>query len=216
MTEQAQSSPLLRPYSMRESSINSTAHRGVTESSYLLPSSLSLSSEPVALYILDAVWSLNVIFPLLVVYWSGTWYLLDVYVTPTDYQLSAMICLVAGAAIILGVFHLMPFFSRHIPIRWSIRHVVVSRTIIYVSALGVLVYFRGVWNLVNPLLQENVAATVVVTALCQLILVLLRAAGNAAGSPLIMGLDTAEDFYKAPPRFRTPVCFFVYILISRI
>lgn len=155
---------------------------------------------------LDIAWSLCVIFPLTALYWSGTWKLLDLYVVPDDYDLSAVVCVLIGTFIGLFSFAIFPWLKHHIRISCSIKHIIISRTCIYINAAGILMYWRGVWNLSLQYFFNSLASSVLVVMACIVFLVLFKCCGQAVGNPFCISLDTGPDIYDSATRFKSQVC----------
>jgi len=166
------------------------------------------------LFVADALWSCFVVFPLLVLYWSGTWFLLDIYLFPKNLMYSALASLIAGSMILFLIYYALPLLGQHISVGWTLKHVIVSRCMIYVTALGVLLYFRGIWNLVDTLAIEKLEISIIIVVSNQLALILLRASVNAAGSPLIVQMDISDDFYLLSTRCKTTIDSLLYYTLD--
>ena len=102
-------------------------------------------------YIADALWSCTVVCPLIIVYWSGTWRLLDLMCGTSDPYLGAYYCLVIGAVANVTGYYGLPLLSKFAGSLDGLQHILISRLFLYVYAFNVIVYWRGVWNFADLL-----------------------------------------------------------------
>lgn len=164
----------------------------------------------IALFVADAAWNLCVLFPLFVIYWSGTWALIDLYVgkwLPDREVFGCCVCIFIGGFLMVEshfVFPLLKMMFATVSQR-SVKHLVASRTCIYVCALGGLFYWRGVWDIAVLLMGDGIEAAVAVTLIALALLVLLKSSSSPIGSPFFLSIDLRQDFYEVPTRFRQNV-----------
>ena len=180
-------------------------------------------------FVVDFLWSLFVIFPLLVVFWGGTWGLMDVYFQNATNEFCSYALKLdqnhqntndtgkltaCGASISIGVgvflclffFYLLPVLGSMIRVNnRSPVHVLVSRLCIYFFAFGGLFFWRGVWIITDMLIGWNMNILIGTTVAAEALLILSRSSANAIGTPFVLGLDTCSDFYETYPRFRQKV-----------
>ena len=179
------------------------------------------------LAVVDFLWSLFIVFPVLVVFWGGTWGLMDIYFqTATDklcgYALqldqntntNSGILATCGASISIGVgvslclllFYLLPVLGKMIPVNnLSLKHVLVSRLCIYLMACGVIFFWRGFWLIADMFIKRNLKILAGITVSAEVLLILLRSSADGIGSPFVLEIDTCSDFYATYPRFRQKV-----------
>ena len=157
-------------------------------------------------YLVDAMFSVVVIFPLIVAFWSGSWKIVDLYCTPKgDKIFSSWLSLALGSFICVIVFFLLPLAQGRVEVSNNARHVIVSRLLNYVSAWGVIFFWRGVWDFTDKFIGDSVLTAGVILAVSYPVLTLLKTAKNVVGPPFVVLLDNDADFYVAYPRFRTQV-----------
>jgi len=97
-------------------------------------------------HVADVIWSSAVVCPLIIVYWSGTWRLLDLGLASFDSSFGAIYCMICGLLLTFSGYIILPLLARVAGPLNSLHHVLVSRSFLYFYALGVIVYWRGVWN----------------------------------------------------------------------
>jgi len=84
--------------------------------------------------------------PLTVVYWSGSWKLLDVYLNPSHQRsTNATISVALGTVVCLLCLAISPAIDVFIPNDAPLRHTLTSRLLTYAHALGEVSYWHGLW-----------------------------------------------------------------------
>ena len=157
------------------------------------------------LCVVDYVFACAVLTPLSMLWWAGTWVLMDQLIYPQDIRLSGWICLAIGTATSYVGFFILPPLRTRITPGWNWRHLLFSRLFVYVYGTGQLAFWRGVWELFDAYFGYGVVNNAVAAAVAEIILISLRAASNNLGPPFFLLLDNREDFYQTYPRFRTQV-----------
>jgi Fuseless len=97
-------------------------------------------------YVINVVWSCAVICPLIIVYWSGTWGLLDLCFASFDATSDVIYCSTFGSLVTISGYIVLPLLAHVAGSLNSMRHLVVSRLFLYIYAFGMIAYWRGVWN----------------------------------------------------------------------
>jgi Fuseless len=97
-------------------------------------------------YVIDVLWSSTVVCPLIIIYWSGTWRLLDLIFASSDELHSAVFCMIIGFIILFAGYEILPRLEEIAGVLNGICHLVVSRSFLYIYAFGMIAYWRGVWN----------------------------------------------------------------------
>ena len=162
------------------------------------------------LRVADTLWSCFVVTPLVVLYWSGTWKLVDAYILPDDTGgdpslLSSYVSLGIGIAIGLSGYLILPILSEHINPEWSVKHVLVSRIFSYIYGFGILNFWRGIWNITDHFAGKDLKWSLVCYAISKLILIVLRSVSSSVSSPFVITKDHRDDFYKAYTLCRSEV-----------
>ena len=127
----------------------------------------------------DFLWSLFIVFPEMVVFWGGTWGLMNVYFQNATNKLcgyalgldqnyqntnnsgilttcGTSISIEIGSLVCLIFFYLLPMLGREIPVNnRSLKHVLVSRSCIYFMACGVIFFWRGFWLITDVFIKSN-------------------------------------------------------------
>ena len=166
----------------------------------------------ICLHVADVFWSIFLITPLTIFYWGGTWKLMDLFILPGQTVYSAVVSLAVGTVGCLAGYILMPYLDRYRPVStsnytapFSYKHILVSRTCIYILALAVLNYWRGLWTLLDHYIGTDPIPNAICVGASCFILLLLRASGNTVSSPFFIELDTSPDVYKPFTRFNVQV-----------
>ena len=169
------------------------------------------------LRILDILYSLVICTPLSILFWSGTWKIMDLYIYPNIITISSWISFAVGGFVATANYFLASLLGKFVTVECALQHVILSRTLIYINALGHLNYWRGVWNLCDNLTGKGLLASLLSFILSHFILVLLRASGTCLFQPFSVTIDSRENFYETKPRFNTKVnCNLMYLIHSAL
>ena len=96
---------------------------------------------------LDVLWSCYVICPLIIVFWSGTWRILDLSFFSLDAFSAAVWCWLLGFLITLAGYFVLPFLEATAGTSDDYRHIVISKSFLYVYAFGMIAHWRGIWGI---------------------------------------------------------------------
>ena len=157
------------------------------------------------LKVADTLWSWLVVGSLCIIYWTGTWKLLDYLILPGSYVNSGWVSLAVGAPFGIAGYIILPILGGCIKARCSLTHVIASRLFLYIYCFIMMHYWRGVWQVSDGYLGYNWRTSCICLAVCFAILIPLRGLANCTSSPFSVELDTRPNFYNAYPRFRTQV-----------
>ncbi|CAH1246948.1 Hypp7799 [Branchiostoma lanceolatum] len=160
----------------------------------------SQSTRDVLLRCLDAIINGVVIAPLVVSYFRGTWNLINTYLLPENFGLSATVSLVIGLAITLPI-NLSQGGLGSLFAERRVLFNIVYRLYIYIYGFAVVNQFRGAWYLLDHLTGVNTLSAGLCVGGSLLVFVPLRAVNNIAGSPMITNVDTLEQPFRVTTRF---------------
>ena len=154
------------------------------------------------LYLTDFILSACIYAPLVVLYWNGTWGLVDNLIYPDNPDLRGAVCFAAGVGILLTAWFsqdaLQTYFPPDTP---GIIFLPVTRFYIYLVALGNVLHWRGVWKIWNHFSGTDAISGAVCLAICSVLLLPLRGMKNCWGAPLVTICDTAEGMFNIDTRF---------------
>ncbi|KAL0267450.1 UNVERIFIED_CONTAM: hypothetical protein PYX00_009717 [Menopon gallinae] len=102
-----------------------------------------------SLFILDSLFSVFVVGCLVVFAWRGVWCLFDMYLYPGDEVYSSLISVILGYVIVLVVFGLQKPMQKCCEKLTGIGRLAVLDLYIFISFVGTINVWRGIWNLVN-------------------------------------------------------------------
>ena len=153
----------------------------------------------------DVLASLFLITPLILLWWSGTWKLLDLYLMPLHRDVSSWISLAFGSFVSIVGYYVMELLKDVVTAECSAKHVLVSRIFIYVYASGVLNYWRGVWYLSDDVIGKDWKTSLISFVVSHLLLVVFRGSRNSIGPPFSVMLDHRPNFYESAPRYRSEI-----------
>ena len=165
--------------------------------------------QPAVLKTLDVIISCFVIFPAVILYWSGTWKFLELYIYPHHPYAAASLLLLVGFFILITGYFALPLLEDLVVLedlqRDFTKHLLVSKVFNYITALGYIFLWRGVWMLTELSFGKSLHASLIVLAVSLGLLLPMKSISNAMTTPFILHLDSSSDFYKTAPRFRTQV-----------
>ena len=155
-------------------------------------------------HVLDICLSFFWIFPLNVVYWRGTWDILDLYIIPGDLVTGSWISLALGVTTCSLGNSLQPFLNKHCPTK-TLPKVLLTRTFAYIFAFGTLNHWRGLWNLLDHYIGFGYESTVILFVIAMVMCWLLRVTATILGPPMTITYDNREDFFQSRGRLRMEV-----------
>ncbi|KAI8489583.1 hypothetical protein Bbelb_327500 [Branchiostoma belcheri] len=154
----------------------------------------------VLLRCLDAVINGVVVAPLVVAYFRGTWNLLDTYLLPENFSLSAVTSLVIGIAITLLINLIQGVLGSLFAEQGVVFHIV-YRLYIYIYGFAAINQFRGIFYVLDDLTGETILGAAICVGVSLLVSVPLCVVNNIAASPFITDVDILEEPFRVETRF---------------
>lgn len=150
----------------------------------------------------DVLFSSFVCAPLVVVYWVTTWKLAEIFISPNDPTLSAVISLLIGFS---GQFILM-FFQDVIGKLLTFKNrkfinLMLSKLYALVLAQTCINFWRGVWNFVDMTSSSNVKTMALNIVQNSLIMMISKTFKNSISNPFIVATDETECDYSITTYF---------------
>jgi small-conductance mechanosensitive channel len=162
------------------------------------------------LKVYDVLFSCFIIFPAVILYWSGTWTFLNLIIFPHHQYSGATLLLLVGLFILISGYFALPLLESLVVLedlqRDFTKHLVVSKIFNYLVAFGYVFQWKGIWMFTELCFGTEMKASVIILCVSSALLLLMRSISNAATVPLSLALDNTQSFYKTAPRFRTQVC----------
>ena len=163
------------------------------------------------LLLVDYLFSLFIVTPLVVCHWRGTWYVLDTYLFPSDPDKTAWVAAAGGTAGCL-VFYLLQE-----PLKKAFRKPCRFHRVFTISLLSLVFaafsigQFRGVWLLWEYFLGKEPRCTIASTVTAVVGSASLRVLPNICVQPFGLAVDSVDLFFTCRTRFQTKVCFFIFL-----
>ncbi|XP_069117795.1 uncharacterized protein [Argopecten irradians] len=150
----------------------------------------------------NALINLAIVSPLVVCFWRGTWELMDVYLFPDDFELTAWISVAIGNAIIFLFSIFQGYFSNLNKIKNPFIYFVFSRLHIYLLGFGCVNQWRGVWFLQDHYTGKTWQSATGSTIIGVSVLSCMRCLSGIIASPLLLCRDNdKEDMFVVTRRF---------------
>jgi hypothetical protein len=157
--------------------------------------------------VLNSFSCIFIIFPIVIVYWSGSWKLLDVYVFPDDEKVSSIVCTAAGSFLLLLAYFVLPLLKlvmlRYGQNTWM--YVILSRLMIYLCGIIIIVLWHGWWGLQDLYFPDEFHYNIVLAVVPAAILIPLKSVSALVSTPFQCTSDLTTSIFDASPRFRTTV-----------
>ncbi|RZC35421.1 uncharacterized protein BDFB_008748 [Asbolus verrucosus] len=155
------------------------------------------------LSILDVLFSLIIVAPLVVGYWRSVWELMAIYVYPEDVLLSSYIS--TGIGIVGHLIFMLPqhTFERYLhPDRNRILFYVMSRIYTVCFAFICVNGWRGPWQLLDMYTKNEVLTVLAPTAVGIVALAAMRALRNVSAPPFSVVTDSVKGYFEVLTMFR--------------
>ncbi|KAK6636152.1 hypothetical protein RUM43_009804 [Polyplax serrata] len=161
---------------------------------------------PFSLPVLDTVFTSLVIGPAAIAYWKGTWSLSDVYLFPDD-DISSLIASVLFGTLVQVAFTFgQDSLQRNLrPDKYKIFYYIMSRLYTYLYGLANVNMWRGGYIALDLFCGMDVIRILVPTVFSIAILTCMKSIRNLLGTPLIVALDTHDDYFQVPTMFNVTV-----------
>ncbi|RNA07793.1 hypothetical protein BpHYR1_018493, partial [Brachionus plicatilis] len=167
------------------------------------------------IYTLDIILSLFLFGPLVSFYWNSSWEFLDLFFFVNEPELSNFICWILGLLIIFPTYlfqksfeGLNTSFERSAKFKSKIFQIIIRTCYIYTLGLGVLLQWRGLWNLIDIFFFKDWKRQMILSIICIGFLSLTRATKILLSNPFILYRDDYGQFYTGASRhkFEIPDC----------
>ncbi|XP_014250214.1 uncharacterized protein LOC106667066 isoform X1 [Cimex lectularius] len=158
-----------------------------------VPTLLQSGTENLWMYILDCTYSICVVGTLVVFVWRGAWCLLDMFLYPSQPEMSAWASLGIGYSLVLVSFGLQPAMKYLAKVLTGVWRLIAVDVYLLFSFCGMINVWRGIWNLLNVYFLPDMPhlSNILTHAFSFLLLVLI----NSSNSILVRGVyvDAQED-----------------------
>ncbi|CAF0772676.1 unnamed protein product [Brachionus calyciflorus] len=167
------------------------------------------------IYPIDILLSLIFFGPLVSIYWNFSWEFLDLYFYVSEPILSNLICWIFGLLIIFPAYLfqkdfdcLDKYFQSLNNFNGRFLKVTLRISYIYSITLGVLLQWRGLWNLIDIFFFKDWKSQLVLSIICFAFLIVTRATKILLSNPFILYRDNYSLFYTGVSRhkFEIPDC----------
>lgn len=164
--------------------------------------------------ILDVILACFLFTPLAIVWWSGTWQLMDVLIFPNQSMRSHWISFAIGIIVCNVCYFINPLMVNRNVHNYGSVGFVIHRIFNYVFSFGYINYWRGVWNITDDLINSNNQDQLKTSLICLLIsltiLGFLRGCKNCVSLPFGINTEFGNVLHLAKPRFRSEVRFLFF------
>lgn len=171
------------------------------------------------IYSLDIILSLFFFGPLVSLYWNSTWEFLDLFFFSNEPELSNFICWILGLLIIFPTYlfqksfeKLNKTFERSTKYKDKFLTIIIRVGYIYTLVLGVVLQWRGLWNLIDIFFFKDWKRQMILSMICIAFLSLTRATKTLRSNPFILYRDDYSQFYIGTSRHKFEVLNFFLIL----
>ncbi|CAD5119889.1 DgyrCDS8471 [Dimorphilus gyrociliatus] len=150
----------------------------------------------VRIKIVDCFLSSIVFFPMTVIYWRGSWDLLDIYVLPRYSKIIRF-----GSMYIFGLFGIAAYFSQPLLER-QLRNIngtlrgMLCRFYMYAYSWMNMSVWRGGWGVLSEAEGDNWKRSAIVLSVSYFLLVLMRTSRTSMWPPFTVNLDFRPDLLR--------------------
>ncbi|GAV00295.1 hypothetical protein RvY_11165 [Ramazzottius varieornatus] len=165
---------------------------------------------------LDGFICIFILSPLVVIYWRGSFQLLDIYIYPSDLFVSAWISVVVGicGTVLVNVSQNL-LHTKVDKIPTKCLQIFCKRLYTYFYGWIIVVHWRGIWRLWDAYTGTSYASGCISFAAGCAILLLLKCFRNVVAPPLVTVSDFDENYFIIKTLFRTkPSSGVLYLLDS--
>ncbi|XP_033724678.1 uncharacterized protein LOC117314698 [Pecten maximus] len=139
----------------------------------------------------DFLMSFLVISTCVVFFWRGSWGVLDLYLYPSNVELSSWICFAYGNFVMILTGLLQKYTSRIKKFKNVVVYFVLSRVYIYIIATASVAQWRGIWNLQDHYTGKTWQSAISSFVIGASVICCLRCVKTImAASPLMVSHDT--------------------------
>ncbi|OQV11957.1 hypothetical protein BV898_13752 [Hypsibius exemplaris] len=169
----------------------------------------------------DALLSIYILCPLVVIYWRGTFMLIEIYQLPKkeDRLISLGVSLIIGVVGNMLAIYIQDWMKQTAHNMVSpIGELFFKRLFAYLFGWVVVSFWRAVWDFIDDQTGMEIRSGAVCFGISAVSLILLRTFRNCPAPPLVAASDLSDDFFTIKTRFRTPkskkLLFFLDALFS--
>ncbi|KAL1463511.1 hypothetical protein WDU94_015257 [Cyamophila willieti] len=170
------------------------------------------------LSILDILIGTLIITPLVITYWRGTWGLFETYVFPKSLLFSSL----TSVAIGFGILFVFNLFQKKIkdtlnPDIHRLVYYILSRLYTKLFSIACVNSWKGIWGILDLLLDENDATITVVSVMFAFILLIpMKTLRNLSAPPFAIVTDRYQGYFDVPTLFRVRASqnIFLYVMDS--
>ncbi|KAF7287351.1 uncharacterized protein LOC143191033 [Rhynchophorus ferrugineus] len=156
--------------------------------------------------VLDLLFSALIVCPCVVSYWRSVWTLMDIYVSPNDHLLSAVISTSVGVCghLFFLLFQKVLENNFH-PDRSRILFYIVSRLYTICFAFTCVNGWRGPWEILTVHTRTDFKSVMVTTTVGLVALISMRALRNVSSPPCVIVNDSVKGYFEVLTMFRVTV-----------
>ncbi|CRK94389.1 CLUMA_CG007896, isoform B [Clunio marinus] len=147
-------------------------------------------------------------------YWRGTWEFMNLY--PEIFP--GMNCMIVGAIMHLCLALLRePLNGKYNSYTRSQKKsfisscnlCIVKKIYTFVFSLGCIMHWRGGWSVMEDYLGPELIPAIIVSVVCFIPLILMRAVRNLVAPPMVIITDSKEFAFNFPTRYRIDIEIFI-------
>jgi Fuseless len=170
--------------------------------------------------VIDALFSLLVVAPLVVIYWVTSWKLCDIVITPYDPTLSAVISFVIGFCGQLGFMFFQVSIAALLTFKTNkYKHVInlmVSKMYALLFAQTCINLWRSMWTLADFISPIDTFTTVLNVGRNLMIVMLTKTIKNSISPPFIVTTDQVNESYAVVTYFGKSVSSTISIMMLNL
>ena len=144
--------------------------------------------------------------PLAILWWAGTWQMMDIVISTKHSYVSHLISLAIGLNICISGSYASVFIAKQ---EAYYGRALACRVFNYVYSLGLINFWRGVWgttdDIVNTQEDHKIVLSSLLLAVSVMLLILLRGLVSCVSFPFWINTEFGHTFKPAKLRFRSNV-----------
>jgi len=150
----------------------------------------------------DSVLALLIFFPSLVIYWRGSWDLIQSIIFPGREPLCWWVITAIGCCKVFS-YYAIPLFNKYITPDKKWTYIIVGRLFLILHGALYMFIWRGVWGLGDYYVTNEWKWALVQTYVVIAVLILFRVLRHAMWPPFVTALDKHTKVFVASNRFKT-------------
>jgi hypothetical protein len=160
-------------------------------------------SHDLVLELLDILYAVIIVGPLVVSFWRGTWALIILYIYPSNPTISCCISLAMGIMTHLVFTMAKSKMGKTLhPNRNRLSFYLLSRLYTYFYAIMCVNCWRGYFGLLD-IYMTNEMAIHALTIISALVLCVLKSIRNVVATPYVLFTDTHDKYFYVPTYFKS-------------